>query len=84
MQLGYRRGERGGVWRARRYVEGAYLETTIGTADDETDADGVAVLSFRHAVAAARQWWQIEERREAARRIYGMGPTRSATPSTTT
>lgn len=64
LQLGYRRGERGGVWRARRYIGTRYLETTLGVADDETDADGAKVLGFRHALAAARTWWQAEERRD--------------------
>jgi hypothetical protein len=57
-QLGYRRGERGGVWRARRYIgDMKYLEATLGVADDDTDADGVKVLSYRDALKAAREWW---------------------------
>ncbi|MDP4024035.1 site-specific integrase [Methylobacterium sp. NEAU 140] len=74
LQLGYRRGDRGGVWRARRYVDGRYLETTLGVADDETDADGVKVLTFRHALAAARSWWQAEERRELGAPEQRAGP----------
>ncbi len=74
LQLGYRRGDRGGVWRARRYVGTRYLETTLGVADDETDADGVKVLGFRHALAAARTWWQAEERRDLGAPEQRAGP----------
>ncbi|MET3484112.1 tyrosine-type recombinase/integrase [Methylobacterium sp. 1973] len=74
LQLGYRRGERGGVWRARRYVDTRYLETTLGVADDETDADGVKVLAYKHALAAARTWWQAEERRDLGAPEQRAGP----------
>jgi integrase len=62
LHLGYRkpRGRRGkpagaGKWILRHY-EGAqsYTVTTIGVADDFSDADGVAVLSFKQAQDKAR------------------------------
>jgi integrase len=59
--LGYRRGSRGGTWVARRFLgAGKYAETRLGIADDVTDADGVEVLSFTQAQAAARAWFAGE------------------------
>jgi integrase len=55
--LGYYRGRRGGSWVARLYQEGRYRKTSLGTADDASDADGVAILSFTQAQAAARNWF---------------------------
>jgi hypothetical protein len=46
-------------------VAGAYRETTLGTADDVLDADGVAVLSFAQAQDKARQWFAEQARIEA-------------------
>ena len=63
LHLGYRKLASGpGTWIARRYAgEGAYamenLRTASGdlvVADDYTDADGAAVLTFAQAQAAAR------------------------------
>jgi integrase len=67
LHLGYRRTkEGGGSWVARRFIgEGKYLETKVGTADDLQDADGVALRSFKQAQEKARDWWRIEQRREA-------------------
>src|SRR6185437_14057596 len=55
--LGYYRGKRGGTWVARLYQDGRYRKSAIGTADDGSDADGVGVLSFAQAQAAARKWF---------------------------
>src|SRR5215471_8512357 len=55
--LGYYRGRRGGSWVARLYQEGRYRKTALGTADDSSDADGVAILSFSQTQAAARNWF---------------------------
>ena len=63
LHVGYRRGPRGGTWYARRMSEGGYLLTTLGAADDVTDADGVTVLNFTEASAKARAWWLKETRR---------------------
>jgi len=63
--LGYRRRASGGTWLARRRQgDGGYAEHRIGTTDDFQDADGVAVLDYRHAQKAAREWWRVERRRE--------------------
>lgn len=57
LHLGYRKGKTGGRWVARWYVgnEQYRVETLDGIADDNADADGVRVLSFAHAQAAARK-----------------------------
>jgi integrase len=66
LHIGYYRGSRGGAWVARRYCgEGHYQEHALGTADDTLDADGLAVLDFRHAQARARDWFHAEARRAA-------------------
>lgn len=72
LHLGYRRRTEGGTWTARRRRElspGAagspYEETKLGPADDFQDGDGVAVLTFDQAQAAARKWWKASKRREA-------------------
>jgi integrase len=55
--LGYRRiSGRAGTWSNRLYLGGgSYALERIGTADDFSDADGVAVLSFDQAQAKARE-----------------------------
>jgi integrase len=65
LHLGYRRGVRGGSWLARRFEDGRYSEKVLGVADDNTDADGFSVMSYRQALDAARAWWQEEQRRAA-------------------
>jgi integrase len=63
LHLGYRRvkGRPGkpaaaGKWVLRHYVgDQKYLVETVGIADDLSDADGVAVLSFSQAQALARE-----------------------------
>jgi integrase len=56
LHLGYRKPLSGaGKWLARHYVGGqAYAVETIATADDFSDADGVAILSFPQAQTLAR------------------------------
>lgn len=61
--LGYYKGERGGSWVARLYLGGRYLKTTLGTADDGTDADGSAVLDYRQAQTKARDWFAKQTRK---------------------
>jgi integrase len=72
LHLGYRKRSGGGTWVARRRREKApgeagspYEENRLGLADDLQDADGVAILSFHQAQAAARKWWKEAKRREA-------------------
>jgi integrase len=63
LSIGYRKPLNGpGKWVVRHYLgEGDRYETdTFGTADDLSDPDGVAVLSFWHAQAKARE--QIVQR----------------------
>jgi integrase len=57
LHLGYRKPLAGpGRWLARHYIGAQKYELeTIGVADDFSDADGVAVLSFGQAQAAARE-----------------------------
>jgi integrase len=56
LHLGYRKPLSGpGKWVARHYVgEQSYEVETLAIADDYSDADGVAVLSFHQAQTAAR------------------------------
>jgi integrase len=57
LHVGYRRLRgRPGRWVLRHYVGGqTYQVETIATADDYSDADGVAILSYRQAQAKARE-----------------------------
>lgn len=62
--LGYRRHQDGGSWIARwRGPDGRQHYQALGRADDSLPADGVAVLSFDHAQASARTWFQAAEAR---------------------
>jgi integrase len=57
LHLGYRRLKgKAGTWWARHYVGGQQYEVeSIGIADDLSDADGIAVLSYWEAQTAARE-----------------------------
>jgi integrase len=57
LHLGYRKPVSGaGKWVLRHYVGGeAYAVETIATADDFSDADGVAIRDFRQAQTVARE-----------------------------
>jgi integrase len=58
LSIGYRKGTKGGKWRARHYSpEHGRRYKPLGTADDIADADGVHVLSFAQAQEAARKWF---------------------------
>jgi len=71
--LGYYKGKRAGSWVARFFLgKGRYSETTVGLADDVSDADGVKVLSFSQAQAAARAWFSEQARRQAG--LESTGP----------
>jgi len=54
--LGYRKGSKGGVWLAKIVREDMRRETTLGTADDVLDPDGVLAISYPQAQAKAREW----------------------------
>jgi len=58
--LGYRKGKLGGEWVARYYdplAKPTKRYRALGSADDASDPDGVTVLSFAQAQAAARAWF---------------------------
>ena len=56
LHVGYRKGLRGGRWVMRRYGgDGVYTVETIGTADDNQDADGTTILTFHQAQAKVRE-----------------------------
>ena len=74
--LGYYRGRRGGTWVARLYQDGRYRKTALGTADDTSDGDGVAILSFAQAQAAARKWFARLVRDAAGIEPPAAGPYR--------
>jgi integrase len=77
LHIGYRRlkGRKGrpavaGTWVARHYLGGRnYVVEKIGTADDFSDADGVAILNFAQAQDKARQ--HMVRRVHAANGITG-------------
>jgi integrase len=57
VHLGYRRlKDRAGTWVSRRYVRNQkkYVTDGIGTADDNSDADGGTILNFKQAQDKAR------------------------------
>lgn len=62
--LGYYRGKQAAKWVARHRPPGragGYDKTTLGEADDTSDADGVRILDYRQAQDAARRWLQSVE-----------------------
>ena len=62
--LGYYRGRSVTKWVARHRPPGragGYNKTTLGEADDTSDADGVKVLDFRQAQEMAREWLRTVE-----------------------
>ena len=75
LHLGYYRGATGGAWVGRRYIgDRRYQETTLGTADDSQDADGLAVLNYSQAQAKAREWFAAEQRSAAGLEEVPEGP----------
>ena len=67
LHVGYRKGQRAGMWVVRRYAgASSYIVETIAEADDHADADGDRVLTF----------WQAQD---GARKIAGT-PARPAGP----
>lgn len=67
LHLLYRRGERGGAWAASLNIEGKRRVETLGTADDRQDADGVTILTYSQAQAAARKAFD-----QATRTAHGL------------
>jgi hypothetical protein len=68
------RRAKGGSWVARLYLEGRYCKSALGKADDVTDADGVAILSYQQAQEKARAWFARERRRAAGLEPMPNGP----------
>src|SRR5215470_6283130 len=68
LSIGYRKGTKGGTWRARHYshVHG-HRYAPLGTADDIADPDGVHVLSFSQAQEAARKWFANLARQDSGK-----------------
>ena len=66
-QLGYYKGKDLGIWIARLPLgKGRFVEHRLGLADDAAEADGVAVLDYPQAEAAARNWFAEQVIRQAA------------------
>src|SRR5262245_44082636 len=61
LAVGYVRGARGGVWRARVAAGGAYRKGRLGLSDDHVDADGREILTYGQAVEAAITWSKRDE-----------------------
>src|SRR5918994_1966034 len=78
LHLGYRKPVSGaGKWVLRHYVGGQdYTVETIEAADDLSDADGVAILSYRQAQARARE--RMVHRAHAAAGKHGPLTVRDA------
>lgn len=56
IHIGYRKSKSGGKWVVRLYRgDQDYITETIATADDSSDADGLAILSWKQACDAARK-----------------------------
>ena len=72
LHLGYRKPLAGpGRWLARHYIgEQSYELETIGTADDFSDADGVAILNYGQAQVLARQHMVTRAHAAAGRGSY--------------
>jgi integrase len=61
LRLGYYRGASSGTWIARYYRgNGVYSTSSVGLADDLTDADNLKVFDFWQAQQSARTWGERE------------------------
>ncbi len=64
--LGYYKGSELRLWIARlSRGKGRDTEERVGLADDFADADGIAVMDFKQARAAARNWFAMQAIKEA-------------------
>ncbi len=65
--LGYYKGSELRLWIARSSRgKGRDTEERVGLADDFAEADGIAVMDFEQARAAARNWFAVQAIKEAA------------------
>jgi integrase len=53
LHIGYRRGRTGGSWLLREHRGDRFVKRRLGAADDTVPSDGVSVLSWEEACAAA-------------------------------
>jgi integrase len=53
LHIGYRRGATGGSWLLREHRGDRFVKRRLGVADDDAPSDGVSVLSWEEACAAA-------------------------------
>ena len=68
--FGYRKGPRGGIWKARMLREDSnYDKETLGRADDVLDADGAEIFTYAQAQAKARDWFAERARVAAGHEI---------------
>jgi integrase len=60
--LGYYRGTLKGSWVAKFHdaATGAYVTGTLGEADDDLDADGRTILTYKQAFDAALRWIELK------------------------
>ena len=73
MNLGYRKGTKGGTWLAKHSSpDHGRRQVSLGTSDDIMDADGVHIFSFSQAQEAARKWFADLARQDAG--DYKAGP----------
>lgn len=77
--VGYYKGQRSGTWLARTIVGARYAEQKLGMADDIRDANGLDVLSFSQAQAAARDWFDRQVLDQEAKAAGPVVTVRSAT-----
>ncbi len=64
--LGYYKGSELRLWIARlSRGRGRDTEERVGLADDFAEADGIAVMDFKQARAAARNWFAMQAIEEA-------------------
>jgi integrase len=56
LYLGYRKGNQGGAWIARLYIDGKYKKQKLGKADDYQDANSIDVFDYFQAQAQAREF----------------------------
>ena len=74
--LGYYLGRQSAKWVARHRPPGkagGYTKTTLGEADDTSDADGVKVLNYRQAQDEARKWLRAVEGGVQIKASYTVG-----------
>lgn len=77
-QIGYRKGIKDGYWVARQtdMESRQKVQESLGTADDNLEADGREVLTYYQAVNAAQDWFK--RRKEAAEAKVAVRPSKNS------